>query len=575
VGFTFDLGFGAGGFSSAGSCQPKLSVTDAKGVITSKTVGSTLSFRQPSSAPKPTPTPTPKPTPEPTPEPTLANSASAEYEVSQRTLAIFSGSATNLTPQQKAQVKAAVDANPSAEKFICTGIRFVSQPMSENIKVRKRAKAACDYAKSLNPALSTFYQNKPTKARSYAGKVLLTIKSPQADPLSESFAALPVEMCKLQDARVIKRQPNNVGFPLQKDTIPVVGEANLLVVPVSFTDAKPENDLLPWAKGQMDQMVDWYEYFSQGKLSFNVQFPTDWVELDVPSTDYSAQKGVANVAPSEADRLRNARQIELTQRVIDNLGSAVDYTELHGIILIFPRSAVGITTSILQRGIGVSTPNGNQSIFVWGSGLDHYSTPDLEWALWAHELLHSQGVALHAPGNGSDFGLGQNQYARSSTPNGWEMFRMGWYDDSQIACIDGSKLDSEQIVNLSALEVADKSQKLLVVKLSNTKALVVESRRPVGYSKAFKELSGLVVYQIDVTLDNDRASESTGDPGNSVEYDKWGYLLAPDGTPNTVASTRDSNKFIFKTGDTVTLPEFSLRLAVSGSLDSVMLRPRN
>ena len=98
--------------------------------------------------------------------------------VSQRTLATFIGSATGLTSQQMSQVKAAVEANPNAEKFICTGIRYYSQPMSVNIMVRKRAKAACDYAKELNPSLSTWYQNKPTQARSYAGKVLLTIKSP-------------------------------------------------------------------------------------------------------------------------------------------------------------------------------------------------------------------------------------------------------------------------------------------------------------------------------------------------------------------------------------------------------------
>jgi len=99
-------------------------------------------------------------------------------EVSQRTLATFSNNATILTSQQRGQVKAAVEANPNAEKFICTGIRYYSQPMSVNIMVRKRAKAACEYAKELNPSLSTWYQNKPTQARSYAGKVLLTIKSP-------------------------------------------------------------------------------------------------------------------------------------------------------------------------------------------------------------------------------------------------------------------------------------------------------------------------------------------------------------------------------------------------------------
>jgi hypothetical protein len=98
--------------------------------------------------------------------------------VAQKTLASFSSTSTTLTNLQRSQVKAAVEANPNATKFICTGIRYVSQPMSENIKVRKRAKAACDYAKTLNPELSTWYQNKPTEARSYAGKVLLTIKSP-------------------------------------------------------------------------------------------------------------------------------------------------------------------------------------------------------------------------------------------------------------------------------------------------------------------------------------------------------------------------------------------------------------
>ena len=109
---------------------------------------------------------------------TPAQSAGAKYSVYQKTLAAFSSTATTLTSQQKAQVKAAVDANPTAEKFICTGIRYYSQPMSVNIMVRKRAKAACEYAKQLNPELSTWYQNKPTQARSYAGKVLLTIKSP-------------------------------------------------------------------------------------------------------------------------------------------------------------------------------------------------------------------------------------------------------------------------------------------------------------------------------------------------------------------------------------------------------------
>ena len=103
--------------------------------------------------------------------------AAGEYVARQKTLSVFFGSTTTLTSTQRAEVKQAVDENPYAEKFICTGIRLEGQPMSLNVVVRKRAKAACDYAKQLNPALSTWFQNKPTQARSYAGKVLLTVKS--------------------------------------------------------------------------------------------------------------------------------------------------------------------------------------------------------------------------------------------------------------------------------------------------------------------------------------------------------------------------------------------------------------
>ena len=53
-----------------------------------------------------------------------AKSAGANYTVYQKTLSAFSSTATGLTSQQKAQVKAAVDANSTAEKFICTGIRY-------------------------------------------------------------------------------------------------------------------------------------------------------------------------------------------------------------------------------------------------------------------------------------------------------------------------------------------------------------------------------------------------------------------------------------------------------------------
>ena len=94
-----------------------------------------------------------------------------------RTLDAFSGSRTSLTSRQKSQIRSVVEKSKGNAKFICTGIRYYQQPMSVNVMVRKRAKEACEYAKSLNPDFSFWFQTKPTKARSYAGKVLLVSKN--------------------------------------------------------------------------------------------------------------------------------------------------------------------------------------------------------------------------------------------------------------------------------------------------------------------------------------------------------------------------------------------------------------
>ena len=474
-----------------------------------------------------------------------------------------------LSNEQKAEIADRVSLNGNPVGVLCTGVRLESYSNLETLKLRSEAKAVCDYVAELVPGVVTWVNSKLTLMESTAGKVEISVRN---GALPENYVSAGIEACKLRDQRIIRRQPNNVGFPLQRDVIPTVGVAKLLVVPVSFSDAGPEPVLLPWAKQQVEKMVEWYEYFSQGKLSFQVQYLDDWVELSTSSTDYSSVKGTANVAPTAADLLRNARQREFAQRVVNGIGDSADFTDLDAMITIFPRSALGINTSILQRGITVSTPDGRQTIMVWGSGQEVAVNQDKEWALYAHELMHSQGLALHAPGNGSEFGIGQNQYARGATPNGWEMFRAGWLEDSQVACLDAESLvGGAQIVNLGALEIVDGGQKLAVIRLSDNKAIVVESRRATGYSESFTGLNGIIAYAIDVTKDNDRASESTGDRGNDPNFDKWGYLLAPEGTKDVLSSTSGSEKFIIRQGVVVTHAGVTIELVVSADFDSLRI----
>lgn len=91
-------------------------------------------------------------------------------------LSRFSSESYGLSEAQRQLIRDQVEAHPDATKFICTGIVTTGVSDSRNLFIRKRAKAACEYAKTLNPNLSTWYQRKFSKAAEFEGRVLFTIK---------------------------------------------------------------------------------------------------------------------------------------------------------------------------------------------------------------------------------------------------------------------------------------------------------------------------------------------------------------------------------------------------------------
>lgn len=392
---------------------------------------------------------------------------------------------------------------------------------------------------------------------------------------AENFEPAPVDVCRLKDQRAVIRQINNVGFPLREDVVPVEGVMNVAVIPVAFIDAGPEPGLLPFAVQQAQLMTDWYDYFSQGKLEVRSQVMDSWVSVDKASSAYDRKKGIPNTDVTQADLERNENQKSLIYEVVKQASSSIDFSNMHVLIFLFPTKSE-IATSLLQREVAIETEQGPQTVMMWGTGWGpgsyHRGYEDLEWALWIHEILHSQGMALHAPGNGSMFGLGQHEYAHSRVLSGWELFLLGWLDDSQVLCLDAtSTVIDDFVVHLAPLENLSKEATVLIVKTSETDALVVESRRPTGYSERFAGLKGLVAYEVDVTRDNDRSDETGIDRGNDKNFDKWAYLLAPTGTLSAESSTTGSDKFVIREGQMTEAFGLQLRYLAQGDLDAVAI----
>lgn len=88
----------------------------------------------------------------------------------------FAARSSRMTATQQNSVNRLLILNGWATKFICTGVVARNASSAERSLARLRAKAACDYAKRLNPSLSTFFQTKVSTSRNSIGRVLVTIK---------------------------------------------------------------------------------------------------------------------------------------------------------------------------------------------------------------------------------------------------------------------------------------------------------------------------------------------------------------------------------------------------------------
>lgn len=426
-------------------------------------------------------------------------------------------------------------------------------------------------------------QNGTTTVITPPDEVLPTPVVPSADSANanvqyeQSAQITNSEECKIQDARIIRTQPNNSGFPITPDLIPATGISNYVFIPIDFSDAVGTDTDLDVFENQIKSFQNWFQFSSQEKHVVKVQFKRKWFRAPKVSSEYVAGKNLPNSNNTFA-------QIwdYYAQEFLDAASSEFDFTNVHAIIFHLPRNQKsGISHEILGRGVRLSTPQGVRNLLYWGSGNYHYqlqekqgnSTPDYWAALWVHEVLHSMGLSLHAPGNGFYSGVGQNQGGLSWVLDAWEAFKLGWFNENQIFCAPIEKI-SKSTVLMQPIESNGTNYKTVIVPLNKTKALIIESRRGIGYSQGWpKGTGGILVYELDTTLDNDRSKECCGDSGNDRTYTKWSYYMPSDqrGLINSQNVTTAVYDYLFKPNETLTVNGLKITYLKMGDTDVVQL----
>lgn len=314
------------------------------------------------------------------------------------------------------------------------------------------------------------------ECRWVSGKKLIWIK---LNSIKKTFinakSPMSIETCKLQNsASTANRSGRNfgaglVGFPFintDKNGINIKGSNEVLIVPIDFPDFPGNNDLKKKLEYDIKWMVDWYRYFSSGKTQFNITTFDQWLRMPKPRSSYPTD---AKGDYSDS----NYAQGRQGQAFIDEITKEIDLRKFSTVYVFYPDGEFTLNDLIVRNHrFNIKEGEKNLNFFSWGKNLE--AMENAKWPFYIHETLHDLNVLGHAPGNGWPFGIMTNQSGPGLALNPYEQFLMDWLPADQIYCDDTSTLRSG-LVSLSPVEREDNQTKMVIIRLSATKAIVVLS----------------------------------------------------------------------------------------------------
>ena len=362
-----------------------------------------------------------------------------------------------------------------------------------------------------------------------------------------------LDACKLTEARINKFQPWNIGFPRgTSDNTPALrstGVANIQLIAIDFSDAVGTADELTAADAEISEYNKWFDFTSNKTLSFNWQYPKRWLRMSRPSPSYAHAKGdPATVLP-------------MAQEIVSLADPLIDFTNSDFVFVLFPKTIRGLNDGIGMANWRVESAEGPvKNLF---GGADYFYDNKYElWSFWIHEWGHPMGLAGHSPR--SNLSIMDNQNGSSVTLNVWDTFFAGWMGADELYCMPSTQSTLE--TQLIPLERLQRGMRGVIVPISTTEALVVESHRAEGWgARLGAGTYGVLVYYIDTTKDTDRSGEQQG-----IVKETWSKYVTPTTVDTNPDPSNALNKLLLQ-GDTVTYKGVTVTLTKTGDVDTVRI----
>jgi len=372
-----------------------------------------------------------------------------------------------------------------------------------------------------------------------------------------------IELCKIKEDNSNRRRFDNSlpsGFPAS--TFPFAtktGTVKWALIPLDFPDLAGEANFRSRVDEQMKLTSEWFDTVSGGKFKVEWVVLDKWVRIPNPTSEYIIDKS------DNLERVPNA--IKLWNNAMTESDKVFDFTGIQTVNFILPKGQ-----DFVQEGLqgfpwqpevkAVVTNEGSVSSFsIAGRFFDKLNRK--YWSYWVHEFGHA--MALPHIGNSRDpnpfLGLDimGNQDGESKELSGWMRFVAGWLSDEKVYCKQLSDLESTEIT-LVPLNDIKSGVKMVVVPLSQTKAIVIESRRESKFScTMLSKRNGVLAYLYDATLSH---GENFLQP---ISTGRWALESSSD-----CPVTPNQNYILYK-GDKISVEGVTIEVVDSLNYDKIKI----
>lgn len=311
-----------------------------------------------------------------------------------------------------------------------------------------------------------------------------------------------VELCKIKENNENRRgMPTQLaaGFP-GVNIIQKTGVVKWALIPLDFPDLPGEANFRTRIDEQMKLTSDWFNTVSEGKFKVEWVVQDNWVRLPSPTSQYAIDRS------DNLDRVPNG--IKLWNDAMRESDKVFNFTGVQTVNFILPKGHSVITET--SQGFpwdaavkNLVTNEGSVSSFsIPGKFNDELRRQYYPYLI--HEFGHAMGIphigSSREPNEYMGLDIMSNQDGYSKELSGWLRFVAGWLSDEKVYCQEFSTLNS---TDLTLIPLSDSSSgiKMVVIPVSETKAVVVESRRETKFSCSMPtKRNGVLVYTYDATL---------------------------------------------------------------------------